>query len=218
MRQIFSPGSNAFAKGSVIGIVLLVVVLLGGSYVLIRSPWWTGQHVTINQPVMFSHQHHVGGLGIQCQYCHTSVTKAAYAGMPPTHTCMTCHSQLYTDQPALEPVRRSYATGQPIHWERVNNVADFVYFNHSIHVQKGVGCATCHGQIDQMPLTYKAESLSMGWCLNCHNAPEKYLRPREEVFNMEYQPPADQIALGQRLLQEYHIDKTRLSNCYVCHR
>lgn len=218
MRQIFPPGANAIAKGSIIGMVLLVAVILGGSYVLVRSPWWTGQSVTVTQPVMFSHQHHVGGLGIQCQYCHTSVTRSAYADMPPTHTCMSCHSQVWTNAAMLEPVRQSYATGQPIQWNRVTNVGDFVYFNHSIHVQKGVGCATCHGQIDQMPLTYKAEPMDMGWCLNCHQNPEQYLRPRDQVFNMEYQPPADQIALGQQLLKEYNIDKTRLTNCYVCHR
>jgi hypothetical protein len=126
MRQIFSPGANAIAKGSIIGLVLLVLLIAGGSYVLIRSSWWTGQDVTINQPVMFSHQHHVGGLGIQCQYCHTSVTKDATAGMPPTHTCMTCHSQLYTDQPALEPVRQSYATGQPVDWNTVINQGGLV--------------------------------------------------------------------------------------------
>lgn len=218
MRQIFSPGANALAKGTIIGVVLLVAATVVAAYMLVRSSYWTGVSVTVEQPVMFSHEHHVGGLGIGCQYCHASVTQAAYAGIPPTHTCMTCHSQIWTDAPELEPVRESYATGQPIKWNRVNNVGDFVYFNHSIHVQKGVGCATCHGRVDQMALVYKAEPMTMEWCLTCHREPEKFLRPREQVFNMEYQPPTDQLALGAQLVQEYKIDKNRLTNCYICHR
>ncbi|NJN18950.1 MAG: cytochrome c3 family protein [Oscillochloris sp.] len=216
--QVFPPGANGLARLMILGIVALIMGLLAAAYIWVRSSYVTGQYVTVPQPVQFSHQHHVSQLGIRCQYCHTSVTTSSSAGIPPIHTCMTCHSQIWTEAPILEPVRASYATGEPLAWNRVHDLPDYVYFNHSIHVQKGVGCSTCHGRVDQMELVYQAESLTMGWCLECHTAPEHYLRPADEIFNMEYVQPADQTILGQRLIAQYEIDVRRLSNCYVCHR
>jgi len=171
--------------------------------------------VPVDQPVEFSHEHHVRGLGIDCRYCHTTVEQSAYAGMPPTETCMNCHSQLWTTSPLLAPVRASYLSDQPIPWQRVNNLADFVYFKHNIHVNKGIGCASCHGPVDRMPLTWQAAPLTMEWCLECHRNPARYVRPREQVFNMDYRPPPNQLDLGRRLVEQYHIErKTRCSNCH----
>jgi hypothetical protein len=170
----------------------------------------------VTQPVPFSHKHHVMDDGIDCRYCHTTVEQSAFAGVPPTQTCMNCHSQIWAQSPVLEPVRESFQTGQPLQWNRVTDLPQFVYFSHDIHVQKGIGCSTCHGQVDQMPLTTKAQPLTMGQCLDCHEHPEQYVRPREEVFNMAYQPPANQTELGQRLVAEYHI-QTKIS-CSTCHR
>ena len=176
----------------------------------------TQQRVQRDQPIPFSHQHHVGGMGVDCRYCHTSVEVAATAGIPPTKTCMNCHSQIWADSPTLEPVRASFREDRAIQWTRVYDLPDFAYFDHSAHVTHGVGCSTCHGRIDQQPLTYQVPSLQMEWCLDCHKAPEKYVRPKSEVFNMAYQPPANQLELGRRLVKEYGI-KTRIS-CSTCHR
>jgi NAD-dependent SIR2 family protein deacetylase len=171
----------------------------------------------VEQPVPFSHKHHVGDDGIDCRYCHSAVETSAFAGIPPLSTCMTCHSQLYTDTAALKPVVDSWRHGVTLHWQRVHQLPDFVYFNHSIHVAKGVGCVTCHGRVDRMPLTWRARTLSMQWCLDCHRAPQKYLRPRNKVFDMTWQAK-DQAALGMALLRRYRIDTRRLSDCSVCHR
>ena len=154
-----------------------------------RSPYVTGQHIAPDQPVPFSHQHHVAGLGLDCRYCHTSVEESSFAGIPPTKTCFNCHAQIWTTAALLEPVRYSFRTGKSLEWTRVHDLPDFVYFNHSIHVNKGIGCYSCHGAVDQMPLMYQENSLQMEWCLNCHRQPEKFLRPREHVFSMEYRPP-----------------------------
>jgi hypothetical protein len=181
-----------------------------------RSPYVTRAHEARAQPVPFSHAHHVGGLGVDCRYCHTSVDKSAVAGIPPTKTCMNCHSQIWSQSPALEPVRESFRTGTSIEWTRVHDLPDFAYFDHSAHVNKGVGCSTCHGRVDQMPLVWQEKSLQMEWCLECHRRPEKYLRPQSEVYNIAYEPPADQLTLGRRLVKEYNI-KTRTS-CSACHR
>jgi hypothetical protein len=217
MAQIFHPSANTIAKATIFGGAFIVAGLLLVGAVLVRSPYATNVGVAVEQPVAFSHEHHVTGLRIDCRYCHATVERSSFADIPPTATCMTCHSQVWTEAPALEPVRQSYATGQPIEWNRVHDLGDFVYFNHSIHVRQGVGCATCHGRVDQMQRVYKAEPLTMEWCLSCHREPEQYIRPREEVFNMEWQPP-DQSALGRRLVLEYQIDSKRLTNCYICHR
>jgi hypothetical protein len=172
--------------------------------------------VVREQPVPFSHKHHVSGLGIDCRYCHTAVETSSFAGIPPTETCMSCHSQIWFDSPMLEPVRASFQTGRALHWTRVHDLPDFVYFNHSIHLEKGVGCSTCHGRVDQMPLTLAEHSLLMEWCLDCHRMPERFVRPRGYIFRMDWTPPANQLTLGRRLVKEYGIRK--LTDCYTCHR
>jgi hypothetical protein len=181
-----------------------------------RSAWVTRAHEARQQPVPFSHAHHVGGLGIDCRYCHTSVDKSAYAGIPPTKTCMNCHSQIWAQSPTLEPVRESLKSGRSLEWTRVHDLPDYAFFNHSAHVNKGVGCSTCHGRVDQMPLVWQEKSLQMEWCLECHRQPQKYVRPLSEVYNIAYEPPADQLDLGARLVKEYRIN-TRTS-CSTCHR
>ena len=197
-----------------------------------RSPYVTYAGVARPQPVPFSHQHHVAGLGIDCRYCHTSVETSHFAGIPPTKTCMNCHSQMWVGAPLLEPVRESYRTGKSLVWTRVNDLPDFVYFNHSIHINKGVGCNTCHGPVDRMPLMYNYASLQMEWCLDCHRAPEKYLRPRDQVFNMRYEQPSggkpvtvdgkeytDQLSLGIDLKTKYNLrTEADITSCSTCHR
>jgi len=183
------------------------------------SPYQTQVGVIREQPVPFSHEHHVRGLGIDCRYCHTSVETSSFAGLPPTHTCMSCHSQIWSTSPLLEPVRASMANNQPIHWKRVHDLPDFVYFDHGIHVQKGVGCVSCHGRVDLMPLMWKDQPMTMSWCLQCHRDPAKHLRPQEEIFNMTWEPPdGDQLAVGNELLKRNHIPVDRLTNCSTCHR
>jgi hypothetical protein len=221
MAQLFRKSSNSLARGIVVGGFLSVFGFLGVVYAIYRSPYTTGADTPLRQIVPFSHEHHVSGLGIDCRYCHSTVETSAFAGIPPTHTCMTCHSQLYTDAPLLAPVRNSLASGQSLPWQRVHQLPDFVFFNHSVHVQKGIGCSTCHGRVDQMPLTWKAHSLYMRWCTDCHEAPEQYLRPRDQVFNMAWTPPGDQPAQGIRLAKEYQLSRQRLEqlrDCSMCHR
>jgi len=177
------------------------------------------QDVVVEQTVPFSHLHHVQGLGIDCRYCHTTAAESSFAGMPATKTCMTCHSQIWTNAPMLKPVRESWKSGTPLHWNRVHNLPDYVYFNHQAHVTHGVGCVTCHGQVDQMPLIRQASPLTMSWCLDCHRDPAKNLRPRDEVFNTKYQPPADQRSFGELLVKQYHVRSPQaLSDCSTCHR
>ena len=216
MAQIFHPSTNTFSRLSIFGALFLLAALAWLVAAINRSPYMTRAGVTRAQPVPFSHKHHVQGLGIDCRYCHTSVEEAAFAGLPPTKTCMTCHAQIWADSPMLEPVRDSFRTGKAIAWTRVHDVPDFVYFDHSIHVKKGIGCVTCHGRVDQMPLMWQEHSLQMEWCLGCHRAPERFVRPRSQVFTMDWEPPSYQLALGQQLVQEYHIQ--RLTSCSVCHR
>jgi hypothetical protein len=221
MAQIFGKSSNSIARVSLVAVVLGFFGFWGVVYAVYLSPYTTDVNVPRVQQVPFSHQHHVSGLGIDCRYCHDSVETSSFAGVPPTHTCMSCHSQLWTDAPMLAPVRESLAADQPLRWQRVNQVPDFVFFNHSIHVQKGIGCSTCHGRVDEMPLTWKAHSLYMRWCLDCHEAPERNLRPKDQIYNMQWQPPRDQIERGRELLTEYQISKERLSqlrDCGMCHR
>jgi hypothetical protein len=214
--QIFHRSTNTIAKVSIFGAVAFLAVLLWLWSTLLRSAYATGQGVIQKQPVPFSHDHHVAGLGIDCRYCHTTVEKSAFAGIPPTETCMNCHRQIWTNADLLEPVRESYRSGTPIVWNRVNDLPDYVYFNHAIHVAKGIGCAECHGQVDEMPLMRQTASLQMEWCLACHRDPGKRLRPREEVFNMKWRPPADAEAMQARLVEEYDVKS--LTSCSVCHR
>ena len=180
MPQIFHRSANLIARVSIIGVVLLIGALGWALYAIELSPYYTNVGEAPPQPVPFSHRHHVGELGLDCRYCHTSVENSSFAGIPPTQTCMTCHSQIWTNAAMLEPVRSSYRTGKSIEWTRVNALPDFVYFDHSIHISKGIGCTTCHGPIATMPMTYKAGTLYMEWCLNCHRQPEKLVRPRSE--------------------------------------
>src|SRR6266481_1111425 len=194
--QIFPRSSNAIARASLV-IVAVVVASLGGVlWELERTPYITNAGVRKPQPVPFSHQHHVTGLGIDCRYCHTSVEESSFAGIPPTKTCMNCHSQVWSDSPTLEPVRASFREDRSLEWTRVNNLPDFVYFDHSIHVRRGVNCTTCHGPVDQMPMTWRENTLFMEWCLQCHRHPERFVQIR-----------------GQ------HVDSPRkLTNCSICHR
>lgn len=215
MARPLHPATNTLARAGLFGVFLAPTALMGLGAMYNWSPYVTEVDVNRDQPVPFSHQHHVSGLGLDCRYCHTAVENASFANIPPVKTCMTCHSQIWKDAPVLEPIRQSWTTGVPVRWQRVYDLPDFVYFNHSIHVNKGVGCATCHGRIDRQPLTRRAQTLFMSWCLDCHRAPEKFVRPREAEFAMDYHP-ANQASLGAQLVSAYHIQK--LTDCYVCHR
>jgi len=216
MPQIFHPSTNTLSKFSIFGAVFIIAFLGWIINEVNRSSYVTQAGVARQQPIQFSHQHHVGDVGIDCRYCHTSVEDSAYAGIPPTKTCMNCHSVLWSTSPYLEPVRASYRTGDSLVWNRVNDLPDFVYFNHSIHINKGVGCTTCHGQVDKMPLMWQQASLQMEWCLDCHRHPENYVRPKDQVFSVSYRPPSDQVTMGLELMKKYNIK--RLTDCSTCHR
>jgi hypothetical protein len=219
MAQIFHPSTNTVSRLSVFGAFAFILILLMLLWAFMRSSYYTAQDVERQQPVQFSHEHHVLDDGIDCRYCHTSVETSAFAGIPPVQTCMNCHSEIFRDSPYLAPVRDSFRTGDPIRWTRVHKIADFAYFDHSIHVNKGVGCSTCHGRVDRMPLIRQVVSLQMEWCLGCHRQPELYLRPKDQVFNMEWQAPPDQLQLGLRLKKEYKIRSSQdLTSCSTCHR
>ena len=222
MPQIFHHSTNALAKITIYGALFIIVALLWVAVELNRSSWNTGQWVERQQPVQFSHKHHVGDDGIDCRYCHTSVETSASAGLPSTSTCMNCHKQIWSDSPYLEPVRASFRSGKPIEWIRVHDLPDFAYFNHSIHVKKGVGCSTCHGRIDNMPILYQAKTLQMEWCLECHREPERFVRPVSEIYNMEWRPEnktATELAEGFDLKAKYHIQGRHvLESCSTCHR
>jgi hypothetical protein len=215
MAQVFKPSANTYSRLSIFGALFAVVGVLFALAAFNRSDYMTQARVAREQPVPFSHKHHVGELGIDCRYCHTSVEHTAYAGIPPTQTCMNCHSQVWKDSPTLAPVRASYETGRPLEWTKVHDLPDFVYFDHSIHVAKGIGCASCHGRVDHMNLTWQESSLHMEWCLQCHRNPEQYVRPRSEVFNMAWTAD-DQAELGKRLVIEHEINGR--DDCTVCHR
>ncbi len=220
MAQIFHPSMNTLSKVSIFGAVFFLAGLAWVWALVIRSPYVTEAAVVRPQPVPFSHKHHVSGLGIDCRYCHTSVEDSAFAGIPPTKTCMTCHSQIWTNAEVLAPVRESFRTDQSLPWTRVHDLPDFAYFDHSIHVARGIGCSTCHGRVDRMPMTWREYSLDMEWCLNCHRQPERYVRPRSEVFNMEWEAPSNQLEVGRELVKEYGISQVggRMADCYICHR
>ena len=217
MPQYFPPNANAFAKWLVIGggafVVLLMIVM--AFYARTTN---NAVGVPIAQPVAFQHNLHADQLGLDCRYCHTSVETAASAGMPGTETCMTCHSQVRVGSPALEVVQASWDSGAPIAWNRVHDMGDYVYFDHSAHINSGVGCSDCHGDVDEMGGIWKAEPMTMGWCLECHRAPEEYLRPRADVFDMDYVRPSDQLALGTELVEAYHVNDEKLIQCSTCHR
>ncbi len=218
MSQIFHRSTNTIARVSLFGAVFFVAALGWMFAKLDRSAYNTGQGVTLAQPVPFSHDHHTAALGIDCRYCHTTVETSAFAGLPPSSTCMNCHKLIWNDSAMLEPVRESFASGVPIRWIRVNDLPDYVYFDHSIHIAKGVGCVSCHGRVDQMPLLYQAESLQMEWCLDCHREPEKYLRPKEALFDTAWVPDSAQqpVPSGEELVASYHAEPS--TSCSRCHR
>lgn len=217
MPQIFRPRANELVSIILCGFLVVVVGAAVIGWKLSDSPYVSSVGFTPEQPVPFSHKHHAGGLGIDCRYCHTSVYQSAFAGIPPTHTCMTCHSQLWTNAQMLAPVRASLEQDKPLHWLRVTDLPDFVYFNHAIHVNNGVGCESCHGRVDQMPLMRQVKSMSMSWCLSCHTDPAPNLRPPDKITAMAYDPSKDGVS-GQALLRHYRIDTDRLIECYTCHR
>jgi len=219
MAQIFHRSTNAFSRITIFGAVVILAFVAWVAVQIDRSAYVTRASMMRDQPVPFSHEHHVGGLGIDCRYCHTTVESSSFANIPPTKTCMNCHSQIWSTSPTLEPVRASFRTGTSIRWTRVYDLPDFVYFNHSIHINKGIGCESCHGRVDRMPLTWQAVSLRMEWCLDCHRQPEKYVRPRESVTTMGYHPAGDQEEIGRRLVKQYGIQDARtLTSCNTCHR
>jgi len=220
MAQIFHPSTNTLAKVSIFGAVFILGAVAVIADKIHRSPYVTQAQVARAQPVPFSHRTHVSALGIDCRYCHTSAEESAFAGIPPTKTCMTCHSQVFTNADMLEPVRESYRTDRPIEWTRVHDLPDFTYFNHSIHLSKGFGCSTCHGAVDEMPLMWREHSLNMEWCLACHREPARFIRPRDAIYDMDWRAPADepQEVLGPRLVEEHGVRAQGLTNCNICHR
>jgi hypothetical protein len=219
MPQLFHRSANSTARISLLAVVVLATLGLTVVFGGVRSPNFTNQYLTRDQPIQFSHKHHAGDDGIDCRYCHTGVETSATAGIPPTKTCMNCHSVLFSNAGYLAPVRASYSTDTSIQWVKVHRLADYVYFNHSIHVNKGVGCSTCHGQVNQMPLLFQANTLQMQWCLDCHRAPEKNLREKKDIFNMDWKPAADQEEKGKLLAAQYNIRSARdLTSCSTCHR
>ncbi len=215
MPQIFHHSTNTLSRVSIFGAFFFLAAFLGIVTLLDRSAYWTRQTEALEQPVPYSHDHHVGAIGIDCRYCHTTVETAAFAGMPPSAVCMNCHSQIWADSPMLEPVRASFRTGMPLRWTRVNDLPDFVYFDHGIHVSKGVGCVECHGRVDRMPLTYMAQTLQMEWCVRCHRHPEGRVRPRERDFDLAWQPPAAAAALGS---ERAEARVASMLDCSTCHR
>ena len=216
MAQIFHPSFNTLSKVSIFGAVFFLGAALWAWDTMLRSPYVTQVDVAREQPVPFSHQHHVAGLGIDCRYCHDDVEEAAFAGIPSTKVCMTCHSVVWRDAEVLEPVRESYRTDLPVAWTRVHDLPDFAYFDHSIHVAKGIGCATCHGRVDQMPLTWRANTLNMDWCLACHRDPTAFVGPRERVFDMAWRPENLSRAEREALAERY--DLASMTDCSTCHR
>jgi len=214
--QIFKRSANFAAKASILGTVLVVGTLLGLLTTANRWSWVNNRQVVREQPVQFSHQHHVQTVGLDCRYCHTSAESSSFAGIPPSKTCMNCHSQIWSTSPYLEPVRSSFRDEQSLRWTRVHDLPDFAYFNHSAHVKKGVGCESCHGRVDKMPLMLQENSLQMEWCLECHRNPAKYLRSRSEIYTMGYKPAEPQAVIGARLMKEYHVNPR--TSCSTCHR
>lgn len=220
MAQLFRPGANTLARLALAGIVLVPLLVWITVGAVARSGTVTGEGRFVEQQVPFSHQHHAGDLGIDCRYCHTGVEKTARAVVPPTHTCMTCHSQLFTNAELLAPVRQSLATRTPLAWARVNRLPDYAYFDHHVHVSNGVPCAACHGQTRRMPLTRQAAPLSMGWCLDCHRRPEDRIVSPARVYEddpYEERTPADRAYAKAAMLRIVHAGR-KLDECATCHR
>jgi hypothetical protein len=217
MAAIFTPIANLGWKLTLLALAAVFLGAMGWWWLWPRMDYVRHVRATIHQPVPFSHQHHVAGLGIDCRFCHTSVEVSSSAGLPPTYTCMTCHSQIWTNAALLAPVRESLGDRKPIPWHRVTDLPDYVYFNHSIHIAKGVGCESCHGPVDTMPLTYKAKTLTMQFCLDCHRDPGPNLRPKDALFNTEWHRTADTPS-PTALMAQYHVPDRNLTDCSICHR
>jgi len=216
MAQVFQRYTNTLSRATAVAVVLFVASGLWLWSRLQASPYTSDVRIAKTQPVPFSHAHHVGDVGIDCRYCHTSVENSAFAGVPPTQTCMNCHSQIWANAPMLEPVRDRYKTDRSLEWVRVHDLPDFAYFNHQIHVARGVGCKSCHGAVDKMPLMWRVEPLTMGWCLDCHRDPAPHLRPKSEVFSMTWTPPPDQAERGAEIMRQHQIVPPQ--SCSGCHR
>lgn len=219
MAALFSRRTNALARGSLLAIGIVVLGLPLVLMAWVRTPLVTGEGATIAQPVPFDHRIHTHALRIDCAYCHSTVATAASAGIPPTAACVSCHNKTLMASATFAPVRASLASNKPIVWQRVNALPDFAFFNHSIHVAKGVGCETCHGRVDQMARVAQATPMSMGWCVSCHRDPARNLRPRDEVTTMGWDAthtPAERVAAGERFMQEYRVAPP--TTCSTCHR
>jgi hypothetical protein len=219
MSQLFQPRADAIFR------FVLWTAALGGLATIFtieglsHSEYLTGRNIVQPQPTEFSHQHHAGELGIDCRYCHTTVETSSTAGMPPTHTCMTCHSQIWKSARMLAPVRDSLAQNRPLVWQRVGRLPEYVYFDHSVHVNNGIGCSSCHGDMEHMQMTLQPHAFSMDFCLSCHRAPQNFVRTQDQIFNMQWQPPPDQAKRGAALVAQYHIHTDGLlTDCSTCHR
>jgi hypothetical protein len=219
MAQVFHPSMNVVSRASIAAVAIAVPILgiLGWG---ISQSYGNEMHTPREQPIPFSHKHHVGDDGIDCRYCHSTVDKGASAGMPSTYTCMTCHSQIWSESPELEKLREAFRLGQAIKWQRVHDLPDFAYFNHSIHVKKGVSCVSCHGRVDEMPLVWKEKTMNMAFCIDCHKDPKPHLRPREFVTDLAWKPkPEDAAKMGGELFDKYHVmGRQQMTNCSTCHR
>lgn len=219
MAQIFSRAADSLFRAVVAAVLAIALGFFVVAEIYARSQYESDVARTPLQPVPFSHKHHVSDDGIDCRYCHTPIDAGATVGLPPTHVCMTCHSQLWTRAQMLAPVRDSLANDVSLDWKRVARVPDYVYFRHDIHITKGIGCVECHGRIDRMPLTYRAKPFTMQFCLDCHRNPAPHLRPVDQVTNMGWQPPPGDPALEQKLMRLYEIHSpATLTQCGVCHR
>lgn len=217
MAQVFRPSSVLFLKVATLAFTAIVTVSIL-AWRTVTQPA-AALEAPVQQPIPFSHKHHVRDDGLDCRFCHSTVETSASAGLPTTEVCLTCHTQLFRNAPVLQPLHVSARDTTPIAWKRVHDLPDFVYFDHSIHVAKGVGCSSCHGRVDQMPLTRRVASLEMQWCLDCHRAPEKQLRPQEHIFDMDWQPSGqEQLAIGRRLVLKNHIQLAHITQCSTCHR
>jgi hypothetical protein len=219
MGRLFAPWTDTAFRIALVAIVVGGALAITAPFVYMRTPYHDNREFPVDQPVQFDHRHHVKDDRIDCRFCHSGAEKSAYAGIPSTDVCMGCHSQVWNDSPMLEPVRRSYFSGEPLAWNRVHRVPDFVYFNHAAHVNKGVGCVSCHGRVDEMALAYPVAPLTMSWCLDCHRDPAPNLRPRTEIANMAWQRPATGEAgleYGRKLARELGVRS--LTHCTACHR
>jgi hypothetical protein len=222
MPQIFTASGDTRLRA---GLIMVLFVFVGSMVFFagfMESTYQTHVGWVRDQPVPFSHLHHVGGLGVDCRYCHVSVETGAQASLPTTHVCMTCHSQLWTGASMLAPVRASLANGRPLEWQRVARLPDYVYFNHSIHISRGVPCETCHGRVDRMPLMARAEPFTMQFCLDCHRDPGPHLRPRDQVTRMDWSDwdrhSEAHAQFGRQMMQRYGIEPAKLTDCSICHR